>query len=107
MLLDLFKERLGEERANQILQEAVGKTYEELLEERDELAARVEELEAENERLRKIKDPVLEAVEELSEVADELEEEVNKHGTNWLIKQRVEREHREGIPLEGIEIVEG
>ena len=36
MLLDLFKERLGEERANQILQEAVGKTYEELLEERDE-----------------------------------------------------------------------
>ena len=51
---NFFKERLGEERANQILQEAVGLTYEELLEERDELLARVEELEKDNAKLHKM-----------------------------------------------------
>lgn len=47
-LYNLFKERLGEERANQILQEAEGKTYEELLNEKYELLARIEELEKDN-----------------------------------------------------------
>ena len=36
-LMDHFKEVLGEEKHNQILQEAEGKTYEELLHEIDEL----------------------------------------------------------------------
>lgn len=36
-MFDHFKAILGEERHNQLLQEAEGKTYEELLNERDEL----------------------------------------------------------------------
>lgn len=42
--MNFFKERLGDERANEILQESVGKTYEEILDERDELDARWEAL---------------------------------------------------------------
>lgn len=111
---NFFKERLGEERSNQILQEAVGKTYEELLEERDELLARIEELEKENAKLswelrraRKNEDPVLSAVDELNDTIEDLREEVNKHATKWLIESRVSREHREGIPMDEMNIVEG
>lgn len=43
-MMEFFKERLGEERVNQILQESVGKTYEEILNERDEFEARWEAL---------------------------------------------------------------
>ena len=37
---NFLKDRLGEERFNEILQESVGKTYEEVLDERDELQDR-------------------------------------------------------------------
>lgn len=113
-LYNLFKERLGEERSNQILEEAVGKTYKELLDENDELLARIDELEKENARLswelrraRKNEDPVLAAVDELNDTVDDLREEVNKHATKWLIESRVAREHREGIPMDEMNIVEG
>ena len=47
-LYNLFKERLGEERSNQILQEAVGKTYEELLAENNRLLEENADLKRDN-----------------------------------------------------------
>ena len=100
-MLDHFKEILGEERHNQLLQEAEGKTYEELLNERNELQARVEELEEEAKRLneeleesRECEDPVLRAHKNFSETISSIITPKN------IVIARVEREHREGIPLD-------
>ncbi|MBR6641736.1 MAG: hypothetical protein IKL08_06050 [Clostridia bacterium] len=92
-MYEFFKERLGEERHNRILQEAVGKTYEELLEERDILAARVIKLEEENERLKA----------ELEEGYDvEIEQPPVMSTKDWIMT-RAERVRRDGIPMDQLE----
>ena len=104
-MMEFFKERLGEERANQILQESVGKTYEEILNERDELADRVDELEKENKQLRKelsesqeCEDPGLRAHKNFSKfVTDIFDDREVKHA---MYASMAEREAREGIHLE-------
>ena len=111
-MMEFFKERLGVERANQILQESVGKTYEELLDERDELAARVEELENEIKQLREelaesqeCEDPGLRAHKKFSKVVTDIfdDREVKRS----MYAAMAEREAREGIPMEELEGQDG
>ena len=100
-LMEHFKEILGEERHNQILQEADGRTYEELLNENYELKARVEELEEKVKRLneeleesRECEDPVLKAHKNFSETISSIITPKD------IIRTIVEREHRTGLPLD-------
>lgn len=127
MGLDIFfKERLGEERFNEILQESVGKTYEELLHERDELDERVGELEKENKELEervvelgRLNKQLLDGITQLQEKLEDSQEcedpvlrghkNFSKIITNMFddreVKQSMyaaiaDRQAKEGIPLE-------
>ena len=107
-IYDFFKERLGEERANQILQEAEGKTYEELLNEKYELLARIEELEKDNAQLREELEESRECEDEFLRNHKRFSETISRIVTpKTLIRARVLREHKEGIPMDEMNIVEG
>lgn len=107
-IYDFFKERLGEERYNQLLQEAEGKTYKELLDEKYELLARIEELEKENTRLREELEDALECEDKFLRNHKKFSKTISSIVTpETLIHARVEKEHREGIPMDEMNIMEG
>ena len=112
--MDHFREILGEERFNEILQYIEGLTYEELLRDRNRLKARVEELEARVEELEEENQILQEALEESQECEDPVLRAHKRFGEfitplldpKSINTRQVEREHREGIPFDECDIQE-